>query len=145
MDTSRGEDTGGIRRFLEEEREDIIETLRVIRPDAESFLEGTFGQRRQEAILSSIPRIETETRHFGLRTAVENFAGMELKPFNTYNWIDEDGDLRLGAALWILGTLRSEGKLGEAYRLLPDGWSDMDGCCLPTDFHHPCFEERVTA
>ena len=143
MDTSRGEDTGGIRRFLEEEREDIIETLRVIRPDAESFLEGAFGQRRQKAILSSIPRIETETRHFGLCSAVETFAGMELKPFNNYNWIDEDGDLTLGAALWILGTLRAAGKLGEAYRLLPDGWGDMDECCLPTDFHHPCFEDDL--
>ena len=77
MDASRGDrfsSSGEIRRFLEEEREDIIETLRVIRPDAESFLEGTFGQRRQKAILSSIPRIETETRHFGLRSAVETFA-----------------------------------------------------------------------
>ena len=143
MDAWRGDDTGGIRRFLEEERENIIETLRVIRPDAESFLEGAFGQRRQKAILSSIPRIETETRHFGLHSAVETFAGMELKPFNNYNWIDEDGDLTLGAALWILGTLRAAGKLGEAYRLLPDDWGDMDECCLPTDFHHPCFEDDL--
>ena len=64
MDAWRGDDTGGIRRFLEEEREDIIETLRVIRPDAESFLEGAFGQRRQKAILDSGGRIVQQTRHF---------------------------------------------------------------------------------
>ena len=107
------------------------------------FLQSPYGERRQKAILSCLDRAEEEFKGFGLRSVAESFVQNELTPFDTYNHIDSDMDLRIGAALWILDKLRQSGKLYEAYKVLPDTAGNPDAWYLPIDFHHVCYDNDL--
>ena len=111
--------------------------------ETRGYLQPPFGERRQKAILAYLDRAEAEFGDFGLRSVVESFTRNELNPFDNYNHIDADADLRIGAALWILDKLRASGKLHEAYRVLPDTSGDVDAMYLPMDFHHVCYDNDL--
>ena len=109
----------------------------------EKYLDGSFGNRRMNAILNYLERAQEEFKSFGLTSVVESFVGNELVPVMNYNRLDEDCDLRIAAALWILDRLRAAGKMKEAYDLLPDVSTDPEAWYLPLDFSHPCYSVEL--
>ena len=132
------------KRFVESKRQMMQNAvIEVTGNEERGCLQSPFGERRQKAILSSIDRAEAEFRDFGLQSIVESFTQNELNPFDNYNRIDSDMDLRIGAALWILDKLRAGGKLHEACRILPDTAGNPDVWYLPTDFHHVCYDNDL--
>lgn len=132
------------KRLVEVQRQELQDAVIQVTGDGEmTFLQPPFGDRRQKAILSVLDRAETEFQGFGLRSVVESFVQNELNPFNNYNHIDSDMDLRIGAALWILEKLRASEKLHEAYKILPDTVGNLDVWYLPMNFYHPCFDNDL--
>ena len=135
---------GKKKQFVESYCRKLQKTMIDVTGDNDKgFLQSPYGERRQKAILSSLDRAEAEFKGFGLRSIVESFTQNELSPFNNYNHIDSDMDLRIGAALWILDKLRASGKLHDAYEFLPDTAGNPDVWYLPTDFHHPCYDNDL--
>ena len=128
------------RRFVEEELSKREAQARYEDPESETYLDGIYGARRQQAILQTLDRALTDFAPYGLNSIVEAFTKYELIPYNNYNQLDRDYDICIGAALWILDTIRFAGKMGEVYRILPDVLWDMEDFVLPTDFYHPCYE-----
>ena len=124
------------KRFVEAECQRI---LKAVNSDRECYLGGIYGTRRQKAILNALDRAEEEFKSLGLVSVVETFTKNELMPFNNYNHLDDNADLRIGAALWILDKLRASGAIRKAYGVLPDVSGDADVWYLPIDFNHPCY------
>ena len=110
-----------------------------------SYLNGIYGKRRQQAVLHSLERAEREFASFGLRSVAESFTHHELNPVNNYNEIDFMQDIRVGAALWMLDRLRAAGKLQEAIELLQaaDYEIDFEIAAVPPDFHYPCYDNEL--
>ena len=127
------------KRFVEAEYQRILKAVNSVNPDREYYIGGIFGTRRQKAIMNVLDRAEKEFRSFGLVSVVETFTKNELMPFNNYNYLDGDADLRIGAALWILDKLRESGAIREAFDILPDVSGDKDAFYLPINFAHPCY------
>lgn len=111
--------------------------------DTGGFLQSPYGERRKKAILSYLDRAEEEFKDFPLESVVESFVMNELNPLNNYNRIDCEADLRIAAALWILEKLRANGKLHEAFKILPDIAGNLDAWYLPDAFFHPCFDANL--
>ena len=131
------------KRFVESECQKMLEMVVAVSPEVESYLDTPYGTRRQKAILNYLDRAEAEFKSFGLTSVVESFTQVELNPASNYNHLDIDGDLRIGAALWILDKLRASGRLNEAFEILPDTAGDLNVFCLPMDFHHPCYDNDL--
>lgn len=127
------------KRFVEAECQRLLKAINSVNPDRECYLGGIYGTRRQKAILSALDRAEEEFQSLGLVSVVETFTKNELMPINNYNHLDDNADLRIGAALWILDKLRASGALRDAYDILPDVSDDGDAWYLPVDFIHPCY------
>ena len=127
------------KRFVEAECQMVQKAVEQASQDKECYLDGVYGMRRQKAILKYLERAEKEFRSFGFVSVVESFTKNELMPFNNYNHLDEDVELRIGAALWILDKLRAGGAMLKAYDILPDVSGDPDIWYLPIDFSHPCY------
>lgn len=110
-----------------------------------SYLNGAYGKRRQQVILAYLERAEREFSSYGLRSTVQDFTYNELLPINNYNTIDElMHDIRVGAALWILERLRAAGKLKDAIELVKTAeYYDFEITAVPTDLHHPCYENSL--
>lgn len=134
---------GKRKRFVESESRKISDLARRINDRADTYLEGAYRARRQKAVLGFLDRALSEFGDLGLDSVVETFTYFELFPFGNYDYLDLEGDLRLGAALWILEKLRAGGKIREACRFLPDPDWEEDDCYLPPDFYHPCFSEEL--
>ena len=109
-------------------------------PERITYLDGSYGTRRQRAILNYLDRAEKEFSTFGLNSVIEAFVQSELLSIDNYNYMDSNCDFRIGAALWILDKLRATGKLVEAYKILPDISKVYDAWYLPMDFAHPCYD-----
>ena len=131
------------KRLVESQCRRMLEAVEAVNPDAQSFLDGPYGLRRQKAILNYLDRAEREFRGVGLTSVAESFARYEMSPFMNYNHLDDECDLRIGAALWILDKLRASGKMGDAFEILPDTAGDLDVFYLQTDFHHPCYDNDL--
>ena len=131
------------KRFVESECRRMQEAVETVRSDAQSFLDGPYGLRRQKAVLNYLDRADDEFKAFGLQSIVESFTRNELSPFSNYNHLDGECDLSIGAALWILDKLRASGKLYDAFKILPDTAGDLDVFYLQTDFHHPCYDNDL--
>lgn len=131
------------KRFVEQQCRTMADAVSTIGRDVESYLEGSYGLRRQKAILNYLDRAEKEFRPFGLRSTMEAFVKNELLPFENYNHQDMDDDLKIGAALWMLEKIRSHGTMVEAYDFLPDVSEEPDAFYLPVDFSHPCYSNEL--
>lgn len=134
------------RRFVEKIcREFARKASQMKNPIENSYLNGVFGKRRQQVLLSYLERAEREFSSYGLRSVVEDFTYNELLPLYNYNEIDDVmKDIRVGAALWVLDHLRAAGKLKEAVGLLETvDYYDYEVTAVPPDFHHPCYEDRL--
>lgn len=132
------------KRFVESQCRKVQDAvISATGDDDKGFLQSPYGERRQKAVLSSLDRAEAEFKSFGLRSVVESFVINELNPFNNYNHIDSDMDLRIGAALWILEKLRASGKMHDAFKIMPDTSGNPDIWYLPIDFHHVCYDNHL--
>ena len=131
------------KRFVEAERRRTLRSIEQVSSGFEAYLSKVYGIRRQKAILNFMDRAEAEFGGFGLNSVVESFTKNELTPFSNYNHLDEDFDLRIGAALWILEKVRAGGKIAELYDILPDMSGEIDDWYLPADFAHPCFSNDL--
>ena len=111
----------------------------------DSYLNGVYGKRRQQAILAFLERAEREFSSFGLRSVVESFTHNELNPVHNYNEMDDMLDIRMGAALWMLDRLQAAGKMKEATELLKAADYDIDFeiADVPPGFHHPCYDNEL--
>ena len=106
-----------------------------------AMLSGPQAVRRQKALLSVMDRAETE---FGMLGPVEELlTDAELRPLLTYNSINENEDLTLGAALWILDTIRKSGRMMELMRILPDPEEVDEDDLIPIGFSYPCFSDDM--
>ena len=131
------------KRFVESECRRLAQATHNINEELVSYLDGSYGNKRQKAILAFLDRAEKEFASFGLSSVVEAFTRNELLPVNNYNHLDGDYDIRIGAALWILKKLREAGRMADAYEFLPDVSEDPDLWYLPIDFSHPCFSNDL--
>ena len=123
------------KKYIESEWKNILSITNMLDKDSLSYLDGVYGIRRQEAILNYLDKAESDFKNFGIKSIMEIFTKNELLPFNNYNHLDDDGDIRIGAALWILEQLRASNRLSKAFPFL----QEVDEWYLPDDFYHPCF------
>lgn len=125
------------KRYVESVCRRMIKAAGSVSPERITYLDGSYGTRRQRAILNYLDRAEKEFSTFGLNSVIETFVQSELLSIDNYNYMDSNCDFQIGAALWILDKLRAAGKLVEAYKILPDISKVYDAWYLPMDFAHP--------
>ena len=134
--------SSSFRRMVEDESRRLSDAMRWVRPGTEEWLEGTFGRRRRRAVLEYADRAMDLIGNLGLLDPEREFILHELLIGSTYNGLDEDCDLRLGAALWILDRLQIHGRLTELMDVLEDV-KDPDEWFLPPDFIHPSYGDSL--
>lgn len=117
--------------------------LKILKNTKEkSFVNGDFSVKRKDAVLNGLDRLTSEHGHITDLEA-KSFIEHELTPYVNYNDLDNDCDLRIGAALWILDKLSRRGKITEAYKILPNINMNIHLWYLPPDFSHPCFSNDL--
>ncbi len=127
------------KRYIENEMKHLADLVEDLTGKSEiSLLRGSFANRRTKALLSVLDRAETE---FG-KPVIKTLVHAELRPLVTYNSINQDDDLTIGAALWILDRMRGTEQFLEMEKMLPDLMGE-DAFFLPTDFSHPCFSNEL--
>ncbi len=111
---------------------------------AEKFLRSPYAARRQAAIVNIREDVESTLEDIGIEAPFPTYLRYELftRYYNTL--FDDDYNLRIGAALWILEKLWTSGKLGEALKLLPEiDYGSDEAWRLPPGFRHPCFSNEM--
>ena len=131
------------KKYIESQMRRTREAVEEIRTGAETYLTGPYGTRRKEALLHYMDRAEEEFGQLGFVSVVESFTKLELRPYNYYDTLDIECDLRIGAALWILDRLKENERMPEAYSFLPDVSGDPNAWYLPIDFAHPCYTDDL--
>lgn len=123
------------RRF-ENQLEDVIGRSKP------ALLYGPFGERRTRALLAFYDRAEAEFGRLSKHPVIEALVDAEIRPLRTYNDVNSNNDLTIGAALWILETMRKTERFLEMTKILPDLTGDPP-LYLPMDFSHPCFSNDL--
>ena len=123
------------KKYIESEWKSLLEITNMIDKDNRSYLDGVYGTRRQEAILKYLDKAESDFKDYGFSSTMEIFTKNELLPFSNYNHLDDDCDIRIGAALWILEKLRAANCLSKVFPHLQEVYEWY----LPDSFYHPCF------
>ena len=111
----------------------VRETFNLVEP---------YESRRIRAVANYLPQVWQRygTNYPGL--AVENVWAMLCSlPTLSYDELDFDHNLCLGAALWILDTLKAYGQLEHALTLLPRGKDETD-VDIP-QLYDPCFSKEI--
>ena len=70
-----------------------------------ALLYGSFGARRCKAIMAFYDRAEATFGRLSKEPVLETLVNAEIMPLLTYNGVDSNNDLTIGAALWILEIL----------------------------------------
>ena len=123
------------KRYIESEIRRLLNIVEEVTGKREAaLLHGSFGIRRTKAILAAYDRMEAST--------FESLVDAEIRPLITYNGVNQNDDLTIGAALWILDTMRKTERFREMTELLPD-LTGEDPMYLPLDFSHPCFSNNL--
>ena len=107
-----------------------------------ALLYGSFGARRCKAIMAFYDRAEATFGRLSKEPVLETLVNAEIMPLLTYNGVDSNNDLTIGAALWILETVRKTDRFREMTEILPDLTGD-EPFYLPMDFSHPCFSNNL--
>ena len=107
------------------------------------FNEGDFGIRRKTAVLSTLNSLESKLHSIDPDYGIEAFVEHSFVPYSIYEGLEQESDLSLGAALWILGLLRRNNKLVEACEIISNYGVDYDDWYLPPNFSHPCFSSDL--
>ena len=101
-----------------------------------------YASRRIRAVANSLPQV---WQRYGTQypsLAVENeWAMLCSLPVLSYDELDFDHNLCLGAALWMLDTLKDCGNLEQALALLPRGKNETDVDIPP--LYDPCFSWEI--
>lgn len=131
------------KRYIESEFRCLKELVEKVTGKGEAaLLHGAYGVRRCKAILSVYDRAEAEFGKLCSEPVLEALVRAEIRPLITYNAVNQNDDLTIGAALWILGTMRKTERFREMTEMLPDLTGD-ESFCLPLDFSHPCFSNNL--
>ena len=108
---------------------------------------GVFQERRKEALLRLLPVLKMinipESENYDEAGVSFLFYSYEVNTGCNYNILDEHGDIRLGAAIWILDHLRLAGNLDKAMEYLPYIENKPDTSMLPKNFYHPCYSRAL--
>ncbi len=100
-------------------------------------------EKRKAELLKTMDRARAELSSLRLRSFEETLVDFEIMCTTNYNWLQDDYNYILGAAIWILDELRKNGRLIDAYRFLPSSRMDIDEVYTPLDFYHPCYEDDL--
>ena len=141
--TSKYDTPNKRRRYIESEFRRFSEVLEDVTGKSEAaLLHGAFGTRKTKALLAVLDRAETEFGKLCKTPILETLVDAEIRPLLTYNSVNQNNDLTIGAALWILDTMRKTEHFREMTELLPD-LTGEDPLYLPLEFSHPCFSNNL--
>ena len=131
------------KRYIESEFKRFENQLEdVIGRSEPALLYGSFGARRCKALMAFYDRAEVEFGRLCQDSVLETLVDAEIRPLLTYNDVNQNNDLTIGAALWILETMRKTEQFGEMTKILPDLTGEPP-FYLPMDFSHPCFSNDL--
>ena len=126
------------KHYVESESRRMAGLLEEVTGESENALMyGPFMIRRQKAVLGILDKAEAEFKN--CFSPVESLTRYEFSPINTYNSLDRENDFEIGAAIWILETLRKTDHFLDAIKLLPDMIGNYDDWYVPMDFSYPSF------
>ena len=131
------------KRYIESEFKHFENQLEdVIGRSEPALLYGSFGARRCKALMAFYDRAEAEFGRLCEDSLLETLVDAEIRPLRTYNDVNQNNDLTIGAALWILETMRKTEQFREMTKILPDLTGEPP-FYLPMDFSHPCFSNDL--
>lgn len=108
---------------------------------------GIYRQRRKEALLRILPEVTfkslTVAEDVSLNNMTTLFSSYEVNTGCDYNQLDKHGEIRLGAAIWILVRLTQAGTLEQAMQYLPYVGDISEQSLLPKGFYHPCYSKSL--
>ena len=108
---------------------------------------GIYRQRRKEALLRILPEVTfkslTVAEDVSLNNMTTLFSSYEVKTGCDYNQLDKHGEIRLGAAIWVLDRLTQAGTLEQAMQYLPYVGDISEQSLLPKGFYHPCYSKSL--
>ena len=131
------------KRYIENEFRHFEKRLNeVIGRSEPALLYGAFGVRRCKSILGILDRAEASFGRLSKDPVLETLVNAEIRPLMNYSALNLNNDLTIGAALWILDTMRRTKKFWDMTKLLPD-LTGEEPFYLPTDFSHPCFSNKL--
>ena len=101
------------KRYIESEFKRFENQLEdVIGRSEPALLYGSFGARRCKALMAFYDRAEVEFGRLCQDSVLETLVDAEIRPLRTYNDLNQNNDLTIGAALWILETMRKTEQFG---------------------------------
>ncbi len=131
------------KRYIESEFKRFENHLEdVIGRSEPALLYSPFGERRTRALLAFYDRAEAAFGRLCTDSLLETLVDAEIRPLLTYNDVNQNDDLTIGAALWILETMRKTERFREMTKILPDLTGEPP-FYLPTDFSYPCFSNDL--
>ena len=131
------------KHLVDKEYQHMLKSLRNDNSTYRFFTEGDFAHRRKTAVLSTLKFLESKLQSIDPDYGIEAFAEHSFVPYGNYEGLEQEKDLSLGAALWILGSLRRNNKLVEACEIISNYGVDYDDWYLPPNFSHPCFSSDL--
>ena len=83
-------------------------------------------KRRIQAVINTTSRIRDLAKELcpdtpGFYSIAEDWAAINSLPIGSYNLQEDDMDLTVGAAIWMLDHIKQDGKIDDAVRILPKG------------------------
>ena len=131
------------KHLVDKEYQHMLKSLRNDDSTYRFFTEGDFAHRRKTAVLSTLKFLESKLQSIDPDYGIEAFAEHSFVPYGNYEGLEQENDLSLGSALWILGLLRRNNKLVEACEIISNYGVDYDDWYLPPNFSHPCFSSDL--
>ena len=105
-------------------------------------LDGAFGKRRTNVLMKYLDTAHEKFKDYGLSSIDFAFAEKELHPHTNYDYLNDEDDISLAAALWMLEQLKMNGAIFEAQMNLP--MPDEEDIVLQ-EIYHPLFPEELIA
>ena len=131
------------KHLVDKEYQHMLKSIKKDENIFRFFTEGDFAHRRKTAVLSNLKFLESKLQSIDPDYGIEAFVEHSFVPYGNYEGLEQESDLSLAAALWILGLLRKNNKLGEANDIISNYCQDYDNWYLPPDFSHPCFSNDL--
>ena len=103
-------------------------------------MRGSVAKKRKAAILDSMDRARKEFGRLSLNSVEKSFTEFEAYSFDTYKYLDEMCSISTGAAIWMLDCLKKNGRLHEAFDLMPDDPMEIYAASSPAAMLHPSYE-----
>ena len=99
--------------------------------------------RRRAALLETMDMAKGRFPDIRVYSLEESLVRFEIACLVNFHNMEDQYNYTLGSGLWILDQLRRNGKLHDAYDLLPESRSEIEEIFTPVDFYHPCYEDDL--